>query len=177
MQMRFPVRMSVATGFTIMAAGDAAVQLRGNGKWDPHRTAVTSTFNGATSPGVLYWGRILDSRWPGFAPSAALSKALVNQICIAPWHTMFFVVWTTCLGSLLYGGGAASAEHRVTELGTTLSDKMQHTLPGLVVSSTFFWLPANAVNFMLVPLHFRVAYMSVCGAVWGAYTSYVAYQE
>lgn len=34
-----------------------------------------------------------------------------------------------------------------------------------------FWVPASMVNFSMVPLQYRVAYMSTCAIFWNFYLS------
>ena len=37
-----------------------------------------------------------------------------------------------------------------------------------------FWVPASCINFWLVPLRYRVLYMSTCGLLWTGYLSYTS---
>ena len=37
-----------------------------------------------------------------------------------------------------------------------------------------FWMPASVVNFWVVPLQYRVLWMSTCGLFWAGYLSYTS---
>ena len=37
-----------------------------------------------------------------------------------------------------------------------------------------FWVPASCMNFWMVPLQYRVLYMSTCGLLWTGYLSYTS---
>ena len=37
-----------------------------------------------------------------------------------------------------------------------------------------FWVPASVVNFWVVPLQYRVLWMSTCGLFWAGYLSYTS---
>mmetsp|Transcript_29658 Transcript_29658/g.44350 ORF Transcript_29658/g.44350 Transcript_29658/m.44350 type:complete len:161 (-) Transcript_29658:137-619(-) len=158
----------------VMGIGDASVQVWGRGRFDAQRNAVVSAYNGATAPLFYYWWRLLDRQWPGTSVGAVVRKALTNQLVVGPFNSALFLAWSTSVEAWLARsqGGALDA----AALGAAVREKALREVPGLVLSSCFFWLPANATNFMFVPMHFRVLFMSSCAVAWGAYISYVVHR-
>eukprot|EP00446_Apocalathium_sp_SHHI-4_P012320 CAMPEP_0177215530 /NCGR_PEP_ID=MMETSP0367-20130122/34270_1 /TAXON_ID=447022 ORGANISM="Scrippsiella hangoei-like, Strain SHHI-4" /NCGR_SAMPLE_ID=MMETSP0367 /ASSEMBLY_ACC=CAM_ASM_000362 /LENGTH=186 /DNA_ID=CAMNT_0018664979 /DNA_START=58 /DNA_END=618 /DNA_ORIENTATION=- len=176
LQQRYPVRMSLATGGGVMSLGDALVQLR-NERFDAHRNAVVSAYNGATAPFFLFWWCALDRWWPGTALGAVARKSLMNQVCVGPFNSAFFLAWSLAVGAWLHSGERGSgSELDLPALGGEIAAKAREEVPGLLLTSGVFWFPANAANFMFVPTHLRILFMSSCSVVWGAYISFVVHR-
>mmetsp|Transcript_50987 Transcript_50987/g.95435 ORF Transcript_50987/g.95435 Transcript_50987/m.95435 type:complete len:182 (-) Transcript_50987:253-798(-) len=173
-QGRHPILTSLATGAGVMSLGDSTVQLA-CGKWDGQRNAVVSVYNGGISPLFFFWWKYLDTIWPGAGVGAVVRKALTNQMAVAPFNSLFFLTWCTVVESLIQGGRAGCAPS-MQSVWDKVASKATAEIPQLVLSSNCFWLPANAVNFMFMPQHFRVLFMSSCAVVWGAYVSYVVHR-
>lgn len=52
-----------------------------------------------------------------------------------------------------------------------LPDKFNRDALETLVTGWRFWVPASMINFSLVPLQYRVAYMSSCAIFWNFYLS------
>ena len=59
-----PLVTSALTGFGVMALGDAGVQVAAD-ELDVSRVLVTSTWNGAVSPGFYVWYKFIDTVYAG----------------------------------------------------------------------------------------------------------------
>ena len=64
--------------------------------------------------------------------------------------------------SLLEGSGFAGAK-----------EKCSTKLFGAVKGAWKFWPAINAINFSIVPMHFRVLYMNVMSVFWSGYLTHV----
>ncbi|CAJ1455536.1 unnamed protein product [Effrenium voratum] len=171
-QRRFPAAASATVGFTVMGLGDASVQaMEGGSAYDPQRGVVVSAYNGGMSPLFYFWWQYLDKIWAGTSLAAVARKTLCNQVVIAPFNSALFLTWSTALGSWI-----KSSEHSTSSVREKVTLKLKTEVPDLVKSSCGFWLPANAANFMFVPKHFRVLFMSSCAVLWGGYISFVAHR-
>ncbi|CAE7242854.1 Mpv17-like protein 2 [Symbiodinium microadriaticum] len=176
-QSRHAILASTITGGAVMSLGDTAVQLAGSGTWDYQRNGVVSAYNGGMSPFFYYWWKHLDGIWPGTGVAAVVRKTFMNQLMVAPFNSALFLTWSTAMESLIKGDcvgadGSASAQM----IWEKVAGKAKAEVPSLVMSSCCFWLPANAANFMFMPLHLRVVFMSSCSVVWGAYITYVVHR-
>ncbi|CAE7197221.1 MPV17 [Symbiodinium natans] len=176
-QRRHPVFTSAATGGAVMSLGDTAVQLAAAGTWDYQRNAVVSAYNGGMSPFFYYWWQHLDSIWPGTGGAAVVRKTLANQLAVAPFNSTMFLTWSTAMESLIKGDCVADDGGPCLQtIWEKVASKAQAEIPSLVLSSCGFWLPANATNFMFMPNHLRVVFMSCCAVCWGAYITYVVHR-
>lgn len=81
---------------------------------------------------------------------------------IFPAYVTLFYSYMRCLE----GGTPAQAIERVRE-------KFWPT----VVAGTFFWPPANVLNFTCVPANQRVLYVGVVGLLWNAFLSWKNSEE
>mmetsp|Transcript_1358 Transcript_1358/g.3514 ORF Transcript_1358/g.3514 Transcript_1358/m.3514 type:complete len:211 (-) Transcript_1358:156-788(-) len=160
---RRPLAMSTATAFTVVAVGDATVQLLRERRWDPRRSAVPAVYSGALAPVYFVWWRILDMRLPGSGLAAGVSKALLNQFLTSLPNNVGYMAWCT------YWLKAPESESAGSMIGT----RLRAELPGVIVQAFAFWLPMNVVNFMFMPLHHRILFMSAVNTVWAGWLSNV----
>jgi len=111
------------------------------------RYAIVGTL---ISPNILYfWYKWLDKAFVGTAPKIIVKKLLIDQfIMTPPFYVVFFVTM-----SLLEGKKDLFEECR------------QKFIPTFKTSCVF-WLPAQAINFMLVPPPARVIYVGMCSFIW-----------
>jgi hypothetical protein len=56
-------------------------------------------------------------------------------------------------------------------VGERIWMRLRDELPGIVGTSTLAWVPMNMLNFMFVPLHHRVLFMSSLNCVWAGWLS------
>jgi len=166
-----PTATNFCTGAAVMAVGDAAVQLHiEKHDLDSRRLAVCSSFNAFLSVPIALWYAALDRRWPGTTFAPMVRKVLVNQAFSSTLISPGFLVWSNALPVLLDGGGATAAKDASVQ-------RLRSDGTNAVWKSFVLWLPANTINFLLVPQVWRVAYMSCIGVGWGGYLSYRAHLE
>lgn len=70
-------------------------------------------------------------------------------------------IWLTCLWTMEGEGDAGILAHRVVQ-----------SMPALMVANWGLWIPAQVVNFRLVPVKFQVLYSNMVALVWNVYLSY-----
>lgn len=170
-QTTWPLTSSAITGFGVMAIGDGAVQLGGDGSVDVRRNFVVSTFNAGFSPIVFAWLRVLDRRWPGTTLAPLATKVFVNQLVLTPFSSAGFMAWTSHMEALM---GASAVDW--AKVRADLMRQLERELPGVVTSSCFFWPVVNAISFGVVPLHSRVPFLSVASVAWGGFLSFVSHR-
>ncbi|XP_018895634.2 mpv17-like protein [Bemisia tabaci] len=102
------------------------------------------------NPNILYfWYKWLDKNFVGTAKKVVVKKVLIDQFCMTPpLYVIFYVSM-----SLMEGKRDLLAECREKFIPT-------------FQTSCVFWLPAQAVNFMLVPPAARVVYVGTCSFLW-----------
>mmetsp|Transcript_57856 Transcript_57856/g.123033 ORF Transcript_57856/g.123033 Transcript_57856/m.123033 type:complete len:184 (-) Transcript_57856:218-769(-) len=174
LQSLYPVRMSLLTGFGVMATGDALIQ-SSQGPLDLQRNVIVSIYSGATAPVFFYWWRYLDSLWPGTSIRAVLKKTAFNQMCLGPFNSTFFLIWSVSTQTYLRQR-ALGEEVNLQVILDEVVNKATLEIPELICSAFTFWIPCNAVNFMFVPVHWRIVFMSMCSVVWGARLSFVVHR-
>lgn len=96
---------------------------------------------------------LFKSRAPGSLKTVA-GKVMVDQIIFAPFLTM------------LYFYLRALAEDR-SLLRTTR--ELRREMGGIMTRSWMVWIPANIVNYGLVPLELRALFGSVVALFWNAF--------
>jgi len=98
---------------------------------------------------LFYWYKWLDGRFVGTAMKTVVSKVFIDQAISAP---IILVLFYTGM-SLMEGKEDLFAECK---------EKIVPTF----TKSCMFWMPAQAVNFLLVPQTMRVVYIAACSFVW-----------
>ncbi|XP_050532233.1 mpv17-like protein [Daktulosphaira vitifoliae] len=111
------------------------------------RYAVIGTL---ISPNILYfWYKWLDKAFVGTAPKIIVKKMLLDQFLMTPpLYVIFYVSM-----SLMEGKKDLLEECR------------QKFIPTFKTSCVF-WLPAQAINFLMVPPPARVIYVGTCSFIW-----------
>jgi len=111
------------------------------------RYGVMGTF---VFPQTLYHGyRLLERALPGNSPAMALRKLAVDALVMTPCNITLFYV----------GMSAMEGQQDV------LREWKQKFLTTFVTASAF-WVPANFINFRLLPPHMRVVFVGGCQIVW-----------
>lgn len=100
-------------------------------------------------PILHFWYRWLDRRFSGRSRSIVIRKVLLDQFVLGPPSLfLFFLV-------LSYLEGQSDI----------LAEVKKKYVPTFVLES-MFWIPAQAVNFALVPARFRVIFLSIISFTW-----------
>lgn len=103
------------------------------------------------------WYKFLDKFYGSsmkFNP--AWKKVCSDQFIFAPIEIVSFLAWN----------------HYGTQKDYNFKDKLYETLPDLLIRDYELWIPAQLINFLLVPEHLRVLFMCLVNFVWFSYLSY-----
>jgi protein Mpv17 len=110
-------------------------------------------------PCLFSWYKILDripfsqKRWP-----SVVQKMLVDQIIFAPFiNCVFFIA-----NGILDGKSKA-------QISTEIDSKYKHTL----VSNWTLWPFVQIFTFGMIPLNYRILFVSSVGVGWNTYLSFV----
>ncbi|KAJ4949850.1 hypothetical protein NE237_014165 [Protea cynaroides] len=106
-------------------------------------------------PGSYAWYKFLDLRFPKQTIQNMLLKVLLNQIVLGPSVIAVVFAWNNLW------------QRKLSELPAMYQ---KDALPTLLYGFRF-WIPASILNFWLVPLQTRVAFMSTCSIFWNFYLS------
>ena len=101
------------------------------------------------------------------------------------WVLLFCVVHTYCIAmrhaTPVMLALACNHEHSAREESSmpslhikNSSMRTSHAFACSVHAGWKFWVPASVVNFWVVPLQYRVLWMSTCGLFWAGYLSYTS---
>ena len=172
----YPSTVQLATGAFVMAVGDASTQLavEGGQTLDPNRIGCAAFFNGAISPVLHSWYQLLDRTFPGVSVRALAPKLIANQMVSSPILSPAFVAWSMVSEAWL--AGELKDMRGCEEVGLRTYQRVRNDFSTIVSSSLCVWLPANAVNFALVPPHLRIAFMSTVACCWGGFLSFMAHR-
>eukprot|EP01018_Ginkgo_biloba_P015023 Gb_38255 [translate_table: standard] len=178
-QWRFPLR-SAMTAASLALVGDTVAQLRG--RWI-HAKFNLDNENSSTKkdivvanllkhdwlralrmmtygfllygPGSQAWYEQLDRSFPKQTLKNLSVKVILNQIVLGPCVIAVVFAWNSIWQGKL----------------KELPDKyMKDAIPTLIYGWKF-WTPASLLNFWVVPLQARVAFMSSCSIFWNFYLS------
>jgi len=113
--------------------------------------------------------------WYGFL--AKRSIPLIHRVVLDQllFSLIFLMAWLTSLWTLegfdseLRNSRSKNADHEPDFFYHLLQ-----TVPGLVVANWALWVPAQAINFGIVPLQFQVLFSNVVALLWNCYLSYYA---
>lgn len=106
-------------------------------------------------PGSDAWYRYLDRVMPKPTVENLLLKVLLNQIVLGPCVIAVVFAWNN-----LWKG-------KLSQLPAMYQND---ALPALLYGFRF-WVPASILNFWVIPLQVRVAFMSTCSIFWNFYLS------
>ena len=149
------------------------------------------------APCTHYWYQTLNTRLvPGLNPTVrkVATRVLLDQVLFAPLFCPSFMglLWllegrggsyenwfrpshdqhdsspppTSSSSSL--GSSGTSPSSSLEELGKDLWD----VTPSIIQANWLVWVPANAINFSIVPLQFQVLYGNVVALCWNVFLSY-----
>ncbi|CAN8286798.1 unnamed protein product [Cochlearia groenlandica] len=177
---RFPLKQAVTAG-ALTFTGDTIAQI--SGRWKK-RTALTqsSTSDEADKeelwkiltehdwvsalrmssygfllygPGSYAWYQYLDHSLPKPSATNLVLKVILNQVILGPSVIAVIFAWNNLwLGKL-------------SELG----NKYQKDAFPTLLYGLRFWVPVSILNFWVVPLQARVAFMSMGSVFWNFYLS------
>ncbi|GFP79179.1 protein sym-1 [Phtheirospermum japonicum] len=173
----FPLKQA-ATAAALTLTGDTIAQLRHN--WVKNKDSLTSTedFKDTASsllsehdwiralrmtsygflfygPGSYAWYQFLDHCMPKQTVRNLVMKVLLNQIVLGPTVIAVIFAWNNLwLGKL-----------------SELPKKYQNDALPTLLTGFRFWIPVTILNFGVVPLQARVAFMSMGSIFWNFYLS------
>ena len=170
-----PVAVQIATGSTVMAVGDTIAQLAVERRTslDAKRVAVSSLFSGFIISPALYRLMVgVDRIFPGQQAGAVAKKAFAHQTICAPLLGPSFVVWSSMVEAAL-GGERFNVEQAVTRTAA----RLRQDFANIWGASYAFWLPANALNYGLVPPHLRIAFNTMSACVYNTFLTWIAHRR
>jgi len=173
----YPLETKVATAAVLAVAGDAIAQRRGGQKYDVSRASSFVLFDAAYRGGFQHaafpWiiahcsGDFLGRLVPSVASSifdpnllAAIECTAFNQLLVVPivYYPLFFGITGAVQGLSLKD---SLARARASFLDLTLRNWK-------------FWIPAQLVQFYLLPIDLQVPFTCVMGLVWNVILSAAA---
>ncbi|CAI5524170.1 unnamed protein product [Closterium sp. Naga37s-1] len=106
-------------------------------------------------PGCHAWYRWLDRLLPAPTASNFAFKVLANQVVVGPSVLLVVFAW-----NMAWMGRARD-----------IPDKYRRDFFPSLIKGYKFWIPATCLNFAVVPLEARVAFMSCCAIFWNFHLS------
>ncbi|KAK9821015.1 hypothetical protein WJX74_001125 [Apatococcus lobatus] len=101
------------------------------------------------------WYQLLDQVWPTKQFNHFLCKLLANQFALGPLTLVTSFTWN----------------YTLLNKRSELAGKLQRDGFPTLQNGWKFWVPAASLNFLLIPLRFRVLFMSLCSMCWTGYLS------
>lgn len=112
------------------------------------------------SPILFNWYKWLDRTFPGTTKKIIVRKLLLDQFVLTPPLLVIF-----------YTGMA------LMEMQANTFEECQKKFLPTFARSCVFWLPAQTINFLLIPPHLRVVYMGCASFLWVNILCYVKRQK
>ncbi|KAK1302725.1 hypothetical protein QJS10_CPB12g00797 [Acorus calamus] len=106
-------------------------------------------------PGSHAWYQFLDHQLPAMTFQNISLKVLLNQVVLGPCVVAIIFAWNNIW---------------LRKLSQLLNKYQKDALPTLLYGFRF-WVPVSVLNFWVVPLQARVAFMSTCSIFWNFYLS------
>ena len=156
-----PYTTNSASGFVVCACGDALTQAY-EGVDDRRRTAKLAAWGaGWTGPAGVVWYGVLNALSGGIG-----KKLAVNQLIFAPVNNALFYFYNEALAP-------AAAEPLLDRYSRRMANEFLPTMATSVVC----WVPTQAFNLSMVPLHFRPLFLSTAFIFWTAYLSFRGHRK
>lgn len=122
------------------------------------RYAVMGTL--VYSPILFNWYKWLDGTFPGTTRKIILRKLLLDQFVLTPPLLVIFFVGMSLM-----------------ELQKNPLEECREKFLSTFQRSCLFWLPAQTINFLLIPPPLRVVYMGCASFLWVNILCYVKRQK
>eukprot|EP00056_Hartaetosiga_gracilis_P010972 m.164118 g.164118 ORF g.164118 m.164118 type:complete len:287 (+) comp13422_c0_seq1:47-907(+) len=121
-------------------------------------TAVQTIF---LTPILHVWYMTLARFVTGSGTGMMLKKLLLDQFVFTP------ILLPVYMAVLL------TVENRMNEI----FNEITNNVPSTLVKCWQLWIPAQCVNFWIVPVHYQVLFSNCVGLVWSIYLSFIAHQS
>ncbi|XP_014240427.1 PXMP2/4 family protein 4-like [Cimex lectularius] len=161
---RYPISRGMASYAVIWPIGSLVQQhIEGRKEYDLWRVGRFCLYGSCyVAPTLNIWMKIARFMWPQNTFSAALSKALIEQVTYTPFAMISFYF----LMSLLEGKTTDQAKEEV-------SDKFLPTYKvGVCV-----WPVLQTVNYTMISEKNRVPFVSICSLAWTTFLAYMKHLE
>jgi Mpv17-like protein len=112
------------------------------------------------SPILYNWYKWLDKTFPGTTKKIIIRKLLLDQFILTPPLLVIFYTGMSIMERQQY-----------------LLEECQKKFIPTFQRSCLFWLPAQTINFLLIPPQFRVVYMGCASFLWVNILCYVKRQK
>lgn len=157
-----PLATKAVTSCVLVAAGDAITQVALEDRFQWRRAANMAVIGGlVVGPSLHAWYGLLGTRIAAKGLRGAVMRLAIDQTVFAP---VFIGVFFTALHTL---------DGTLHELPAVLRNNYKTTL----VANWKLWVPANLINFAVVPPPFQVLFANAVGLVWNCYLSYVGHRD
>ena len=173
-----PLKVQIATGAVVMAAGECAAQMvvEGRQRLDAKRVAVSSTFSGLVISPALYRLMVaVDGFFPGQQASQVAKKAFAHQTICGPLLGPSFVVFSSLVEALL--AGQLSSAHGCHAAVSHTTARLRQDFTNIWGASYTFWLPVNAINYGVVPPHLRIAFNTASACIYNTFLTWIAHRR
>lgn len=127
---------------------------------DPIRMRNMFAVGTAQGPFHHYFYAILDRVLPGRNAGSIVKKTVLDQTIASP----------TCLAIFFFGHGAL--EQRDNE---DMLDEIRGKFFSTYKVDCCFWPPTQMINFLLVPVQYRVIYVNVMNIIYDIFLSHAKY--
>eukprot|EP01041_Mallomonas_annulata_P009720 gene9720-20210_t len=159
---KYPLLTKAVTSGIITAAGDYACQVIIEKKLDWNRVGKFTIIGTAlVGPTLHYWYNFLWKTIPGQSFRPVLYRVALDQLCFSPIFIAVFV------SSVLILEGKPEKIYA----------KLRQDWLDIVAANYAVWVPAQCINFGVVPPNFNVLFSNVVGLGWNIYMSHVSHKE
>eukprot|EP00210_Caulerpa_lentillifera_P002188 g2102.t1 len=162
---RRPVITKMWTSGVLNAVGDLLAQffIEKEAAFDPKRLLV---FTGLgvflVGPTLHYWYGLLARVFTVPGAKTAFSSLLLDQFAFAPCFCAVFLSTLVVIE---------------TRKPALVAPKLQQDFMSTIVMNWRIWIPAQLLNFWIVPPPLRVLFANIVALVWNTYLSYASHKK
>lgn len=161
---RAPLFTKAWTAGLLNGLGDAVSQkfVEKNDDLDFKRLGIFTLLGSVlVGPGLHFWYSFIGRTVTATGTAGAVIRLALDQLLWAP------VFISTFLASLLTLEGK----------GHEVKSKLKNDLKPTVIANWKLWVPAQFINFRLVPPHLQVAFSNVIAVGWNTYLSWASHHS
>ncbi|ETV94769.1 hypothetical protein H310_11725 [Aphanomyces invadans] len=168
----YPLTTKCLTSAGIAGTGDVLCQAAFESKpFNVQRFATFTALGGVfIAPTLHVWYGFLNRVVSGTAATAVATRLALDQFVFAPTFLASF------FGVLLVVSPNSDDATSGPSLSVRFQDKLNRDWWSAVQTNWVVWIPAQLLNFGLVPPALQVLFSNVVGLFWNAYMSYISYK-
>lgn len=161
---KYPIATKCITSGILAGLGDGLCQLKfEKHPFDVRRWIMFTSLGGLyIGPTLHVWYRFINAKYYGASGKMVLKRLFMDQFVFAPICTPVF------MGLIVYLEKKDTSQVKL---------QIQNCWWNTMKSNWMVWIPAQFLNFKVVPVHYQVLFSNMVGMFWNSYMSYISHRK